>query len=414
MSTPDLGELADLYRDLHAHPELSLAEERTAGIVAERLRALGYETTSGVGETGVVGVLYNGDGPIALLRADMDALPVEEQTDLPYASRVRGVDPDGNDVPVMHACGHDMHVTCLLGAAGVLAGDRSSWSGTVLLVFQPAEEIGRGARAMVADGLWARFGRPDVVLGQHVAPLPAGCIGLHPGAAFAASDGLRIVLHGRGGHGSQPATAVDPVVMAAATVMRLQGIVSREVAAHETAVVTVGTLHAGNTSNIIQDEAELTLSVRTYDPTVRERVLAAIERIARAEAMASGAPREPEVVLQGSTPLVVNDTEASERIRHAFQSRFGADRVVDPGPVTGTEDVGVFAAEAGAPCVYWLLGGADPAAFAGTQGVEDVEAMPRDLPSNHSPHFAPVIDPTLECGISALVCAARTWLTGTM
>lgn len=197
------GDLADLYRDLHAHPELAFAEHRTARIVAERLRAAGYETAEGIGGTGVVGVLRNGDGPTVALRADMDALPVEEQTALPYASTARTTDGEGRTVPLMHACGHDMHVTCLLGAAAALAADRASWRGTLLLVFQPAEEMGQGARAMIDDGLFERFGRPEAVLGQHVAPLPAGCLGLHPGPAFAASDSLRVVLYGRGGHGSQ-------------------------------------------------------------------------------------------------------------------------------------------------------------------------------------------------------------------
>jgi amidohydrolase len=412
VSAPDLAELVDVYRDLHAHPELSLAETRTAGIVAERLRALGYETAAGVGGTGVVGVLRNGDGPTALLRADMDALPVAEQTGLPYASEVRAPDERGREVPVMHACGHDVHVTCLLGAAAALSADLDSWRGTLLLVFQPAEEIGRGARAMVDDGLYDRFGRPDVVLGQHVSPLPAGVLGLCAGPAFAAADGLRLVLHGRGAHGSRPETSVDPIVMAAATVLRLQGIVSREVAAKETAVVTVGSLRAGDTSNIIPAEAELLLSVRTFDTAVRARVLAAVERVVRAEAAASGAPRDPEVVVEESFPTVVNDPAASARIRRGFETEFGPGRVIDPGPVTGSEDVGLLATAAGVPCVYWLLGGADPALFDGARGIVDIERIVQGLPSNHSPHFAPVVDPTLQCGVAALVCAARTWLPG--
>jgi hippurate hydrolase len=410
VAATDVAGLAELYRDLHSNPELSRKETRTAGVVADRLRALGYDTTTEVGGTGVVGVLRNGDGPTAVLRADMDALPVEEQTGLPYASTVRGVDPDGVDVPVMHACGHDMHVTCLLGAAAALAGDRASWQGTLLLVFQPAEELGTGARDMLADGLWDRFGRPDVVLGQHVAPLPAGVLGLSPGPAFSGADGLRVVLHGRGAHGSRPEVSVDPVVMAAATVMRLQGVVSREVAGTEMAVITVGALRAGTKNNIIPAEAELLLSVRSFDPGVRERVLAAIARIVRAEAAASGAPREPEIVTQESFPAVVNDAAASARTADAFRARFGADRVVDPGPVTASEDVGLFAADAGVPGVYWLLGGADPAAFRGARSVEDIANVMRDLPSNHSPFYAPAISPTIEIGVVALVCAAHTWL----
>src|SRR5215472_4355285 len=303
---PDMADLAAVYRDLHAHPELAFAEHRTAGLAAARLRELGYETTEGVGRTGVVGVLRNGPGPVVLLRADMDALPVLERTGLPYACTARGIDGEGTDVPLMHACGHDMHVTCLLGAAEALAADAGSWRGT-LLIFQPAEEAGGGAQAMIDDGLFDRFGTPDVVLGQHVAPMPAGMLGVHPGAAFAAADALRVVLRGQGGHGSRPEACVDPVLMAAATVLRLQGIVSREVAATDTAVVTVGALHAGTKENIIPDEAELLLSVRTYDAAVRTRTLAAIERVVRAEAAASGAPADPEITLLGSFPAVVND-----------------------------------------------------------------------------------------------------------
>jgi hippurate hydrolase len=405
---PDLADLAGLYRDLHAHPELAFAEQRTAAIVASRLRRLGYETTAGVGQTGVVGVLRNGTGPTALLRADMDALPVLEQTGLDYASTAHGRH-DGEDVPVMHACGHDMHVTCLLGAAAALAGDQSSWRGTLLLVFQPAEETGQGAQAMIDDGLFARFGQPDVVLGQHVSPAPAGLLALREGAAFAASDSLRVVLHGRGGHGSRPETTVDPIVMAAATVMRLQGIVSREIAAADTAVVTIGALRAGTKENIIPDLAELLLSVRSFDPAVRDKTIAAIERIVRAEAAASAAPADPEITSLGSFPAVVNDPAACARTRDAFGSDAGL-IVLDPGPVTGSEDVGLLATAAGVPCVYWLLGGADPALFANADSIEAAKAIVAGLPSNHSPLYAPVIEPTLPTGIAALTCAARTWL----
>ncbi len=402
--------LAELYRDLHANPELPFAEHRTADIVAASLAALGYEVHAGIGGTGVVGLLRRGDGPTVLVRADMDGLPVAEETGLPYASTARGIDPAGNDVPVMHACGHDMHVTCLLGAAAALAAD-DSWTGTLMIVAQPAEELGTGARAMVADGLYERLGRPDVVLGQHVGPMPAGLIGLHPGPAFATSDSIRVTLFGAGGHGSRPEACVDPIVMAAAVVLRLQTIVSREVAGGETAVVSVGTLHAGTKVNIIPDTAVLEINVRTYDERVRAHVLAAIERIVRAEASASNAPREPEVLLLDSFPALVNDPQASARTAEALRTL--PVMLIDPGPVTGSEDVGVFALEAGVPCVYWILGGADPAPFAGASTPEEVIAVMGGIPSNHSPGYAPVIEPTISIGVAALVAAAKEWLAPT-
>jgi hippurate hydrolase len=399
---------AALYQDLHAHPELSFGEERTARIIAERLAGSGFEVTVRVGRTGVVGQLRNGDGPVVLLRADMDALPVEERTGLPYASTARGIDPDGTDVPVMHACGHDVHVTCLLAACERLAAERGAWGGTLLAVFQPAEELGAGARAMLDDGLYARFPKPSVVLGQHVAPLPAGIIGLHPGPAYAATDSLRITLHGLGGHGSMPESTVDPVVMAAATVMRLQSIVAREVAPSEFAVVTVGRLAAGTRANIIPDDAEILLNMRTYDPAVRDRVLAAIERVVRGESAASGAIAEPDLVHFETLPAVVNHLEAAERTRAALTASCGL--VVDPGAAAASEDVGLLAVEAGAPCVYWALGGADPARFAGLSTPGELLAVVRTNPTNHSPLFAPVIEPTLSVGTTALVNAARAWL----
>jgi amidohydrolase len=406
----DPADLTGIYRDLHAHPELAFAEHRTAGIVAARLRDLGYQTTTGVGRTGVVGVLANGAGPTVLLRADMDALPVLERTGLDYASTVRATGADGKDVPVMHACGHDAHVTCLLGAAAVLAGDTSNWSGTLLLVFQPAEEVGEGAQAMIDDGLFDRFGVPDVVLGQHVAPLPAGLLGVTSGPAFAAADSLRVVLHGQGGHGSRPESAVDPVLMAAATVQRLHAIVSRELPAADAAVVTVGALHAGTAPNVISDQAELLLSVRSFNQTVRGKVLKAIERIVAAEAAASGAPAAPEITSLGTFPVVVNDAAACARVSDAFAAGIGPGLVLDPGPVTGSEDVGLLATASGAPCAYWLLGSADPALFAGVTSLAGAKAIVDTLPSNHSPLFAPVLDPTLGIGIAALSSAARAWL----
>jgi hippurate hydrolase len=401
-------ELVALYRDLHAHPELSFAETRTAGIVAERLIAMGYRVETGVGGTGVVGILETAPGPTLLLRADMDALPVQEQTGLEYASTRRGPDRFGVDVPVMHACGHDVHITCLLGAASVLARPDAGFTGRLLLVFQPAEELGAGANAMLADDLYARFGTPDVVLGQHVAPLPAGVLGLHGGVAMAASDTLTITLHGRGGHGSRPETTVDPIVMAAATVLRLQTILARETAATESAVLTIGTIHAGTAANIVPDTATLSANLRSFDPEVRSRTLAAIERIVNAEAQASNAPRPPETTHTDHFPALTNDPEATAQLASAFASQLPV-LVIDPGSITGSEDVGAFASAAQAPCVYWLLGGADPALFAGATSEDELREVVRSIPSNHSPHYAPVPLPTLRVGVDALVTAARIW-----
>ncbi|MER7722115.1 amidohydrolase [Streptomyces flaveolus] len=390
--------LADLYRDLHTHPELSFQENRTSGLIADRLRALGLDVTTGLGRTGVVGVLANGAGPHVLLRADFDALPVTEKTGLPYASTIDGV---------MHACGHDMHVTCLVGALDLLAAGRDSWSGTITAVFQPAEEIGAGAQAMVDDGLFDRVGAPDVVLGQHVGPFPAGTVGCHPGPALAATDALKVTLFGKGAHGSRPEAAVDPIVMAAATVMRLQTVVSREIAGGDTAVVTIGALNSGTTDNVIPDTAELKLNIRTYTDEVRATVLAAVRRIIEGEATVAGAPREPLIETLDAFPVLVNDIEATDRTLAAFRGRFGDERVLDPGPATGSEDCATFGTASGAPVCYWFFGGTDPDTY---EKAQKAGTVARDIPSNHSPHFAPVIEPTLTTGVTAMTTAALSWL----
>jgi hippurate hydrolase len=403
-----LDELAECYVDLHRHPELSYQETRTAARVADRLDALGYRVSTGVGGTGVVGVLDNGFGPAVLLRADMDALPIAELTGLPYASTATATNGDGVRVPVMHACGHDMHVTWLLGAAELLAATRRSWRGRVAVVFQPAEECGAGAQAMVEDGLFGLVGAPDVVLGQHVAPAPAGLLLYRAGTIMAASDSLRVRLFGRGGHGSRPETTVDPVVMAAATVLRLQTVVSRDLAATDPAVVTVGSINAGTQDNIIPAEAELRVNVRSFDEQVRRRALAAVERIVRAEAAASGAPREPEIATTHSFPITVNDEPATRRLAAALTGHFGADRVIEAPLATGSEDFGVLGAACGAPSVFWFVGGTDAGVFAEAEAAGRLE---EDVPSNHSPHFAPVLHPTIAAGVRAMVTAALTWLT---
>jgi hippurate hydrolase len=392
-----VGDLEELYKDLHRHRELSMQEERTAGVAAERLQGAGFEVTTGVGGTGVVGVLENGDGPTVMLRADMDALPVQEQTGLDYASEHDGV---------MHACGHDVHVAWLAGAAALLAAGRGAWHGTLLAVFQPAEETAAGARAMIDDGLLDRFPKPDVVLGQHVMAAPAGSIGTRSGVMTSAADSFEIRLFGRGAHGSMPEASVDPVVMAAATVMRLQTIVSREIAAAQSAVLTIGALQAGTKENVIPDEAVIKLNVRTFDEGVRVHVLDAIERIVDAVAQASGAPRPPEITPLDQYQLVRNDADAAARVRAAFVAHFGADRVVDIPAISASEDFGSFGTESQAPSVFWTVGGTDAELYRQAKAAGRLA----ELPVNHNPRFAPAIHPTLETGVETLLTAAAAWL----
>jgi amidohydrolase len=401
-----LPDLEALYKDVHSHPELSMQETRTAGLAAYRLRAAGYEVTTGVGKTGVVGLLRNGDGPTVMLRADMDALPVQEATGLSYASKATATDRDGNTVPVSHMCGHDMHVTWLAGATKLMADARTSWRGTLMAVFQPAEETGEGAQAMINDGLFKRFPKPDVILGQHVMVGPSGTVAGRAGAITSAADSLQIRLFGRGAHGSMPQASIDPVVMAASTVLRLQTIVSREVAAAEAAVLTVGVLQAGTKENVIPDEAIIKLNVRTFDAGVRKRVLAAIERIANAESAASGAPRPPEITTIDQYPLNVNNQEATSRVVDAFRGYFGTDRVRATGPAPASEDFGSFGSEWHVPSVFWFVGGTDPTTYAKAREANKIN----ELPVNHSPKFAPVLHPTLQTGVEALIAAARAWL----
>ncbi len=399
-------ELEDLYRDIHAHPELSMRERRTAGLSAGRLRDAGFDVTEGVGGTGVVGLLANGEGPTVMLRADMDALPIREATGLPYASRVTATD----GTPVMHACGHDMHVTWLAGTTALLARARDAWHGTVLAVFQPAEETAQGAQAMIDDGLFERFPKPAVIFGQHVMPAAAGEIGYRTGTTQAAADSLQVRLFGRGAHGSMPESSVDPVVMAAATVLRLQTIVSRELAAAESAVVTVGALQAGTKDNVIPDDALLKINIRSFDEDVRRRVLNAIERIVQAEAAASGAPRPPEITTTEHYPLTVNDPGWTRRVAAALRGRFGDGRVHElAAPVSASEDFGSFGTGWGVPSVFWYVGGTAPATY---RAAEQAGRVAEDIPTNHNPAFAPVIDPTLETGVAAMVTAALDALAG--
>jgi amidohydrolase len=401
-----LPNLKSIYTDIHSHPELSMQETRTAGIAEARLRESGFDVTTGIGKTGVVGVLRNGDGPTVMLRADMDALPIKEATGLPYASTVMTKDRDGNATPVGHMCGHDMHVTWLIGATTLFSQVRTGWKGTLLAVFQPAEETAEGSQAMIDDGLFTRFPKPNVILGQHVMSIPAGNIGWRSGVMTSAADSLQITLFGRGGHGSMPQASIDPVVMAAALVMRLQTIVSREVAPTDAAVVTVGALQAGTKENVIPDDATIKLNVRTFDESVRTQVLGAIERIVKAEAAASGATKAPEITPLDRYPLLMNDASATKRVVDAFRAHFPANQVVETKPSTASEDFGSFGTEWHVPSVFWFVGGIDRQLYAKSQA----EGRTNEIPTNHNPRFAPVLDPTLHTGVESMVTAAQAWL----
>lgn len=401
-----LPELEAAYKDIHSHPELSMQETRTARIAETHLKSLGFDVTVGVGKTGVVGLLHNGEGPTVMLRADMDALPIQEATGLAYASKAVGTGPGGAKVPVAHSCGHDMHVACLMGAASLFARARAAWNGTLMVVFQPGEEIGQGAKAMIDDGLFERFPVPDVVLGQHVMSMPSGKIEGRDGVVTSAADSLQIRMFGRGAHGSMPEASIDPVVMAASTVLRLQTIVSREVAPTDSAVLTVGSLQAGTKENVIPDEAIIKLNVRTFDEGVRKRVLASITRIVNAEAQAAGAPRLPEITALDQYSLVRNDQVATKKVADAFRRYFPEGSVEQTKPTMASEDFGCFGAQWHAPSVYWFFGGTDPDTYAKAKA----EGKLNTLPTNHNPRFAPVLHPTLETGVKTLVVAAHAWV----
>lgn len=382
----------ELYRDLHAHPELSLHETRTRSIIAERLCALGCEVIEVGG--GVVGVLSNGPGPVVLHRADMDGLPVTEETGLPYASTDTTVDDSGATVGLMHACGHDAHITCLLGAVELLASEPGPWAGTFIAVFQPAEENAEGAQAMVDAGLTSLVPRPDVAFGQHVLAHEAGVIGTQSGPVLSAGDSIRITVFGKGSHGSMPHLGVDPVVLAASIVLRLQTVVAREVAPTDFAVLTVGSSIAGSKSNVIPDRATLLVNLRAYDTEVRAKVIEAVERIVRGECAAAGSPEPPTFEYYDQFPLTDNHADVTSTVTTAFREHFGPERVVPLGRIPASEDFSRLPDAFGTPYTYWGVGGFPPG-----QGVP-----------NHSPFFAPLIQPTLDTGTEAIVVAALSYL----
>ena len=394
------------YRTFHQHPELGDQEVATAATAAQALRETGFEVHEGIGTTGVVGVLRNGDGPVVLMRADMDALPMKEETGLPYASVDRQADANGNMVPVAHACGHDVHVASLMGAARLLAEGRSHWQGTFVALFQPAEELATGAAGMVGSGLAGLIPRPDVALAQHLLAYPAGQVGTHVGPFLSTGASMRITVHGRGSHGSMPQRSVDPVVLAAMIVVRLQAIVAREVAPGEFAVVTVGRLAAGTKSNIIPDNAVIELNIRAYDRDTKQLLVDAIERVVKGECAASGSPRDPAFETYDEYPLTSNDPDVTAKVAAAFTDHFGDNAITVPRQ-SASEDFSAIPEAFGAPYTYWAIGGVDPAAWLQAQASG---RLATDIPANHSPKFAPVPQPTLKTGTEAIVVAALAWL----
>jgi amidohydrolase len=390
-----------LYFDLHRHPELSLHEERTAATLAAALRALGYEVTEGVGHTGVVGVLKNGNGPVVLLRTELDALPVVEKTGLPYASTVRTLDDHGAEVGVMHACGHDAHMAAWTATARIMVTTRQRWRGTLVLIGQPAEESGGGAAAMLADALYTRFPRPDYAFAVHDDPrYPAGLIGYHSGPAMSNVDTLKVTIFGRGGHGARPETTVDPIVLAARTVLALQTIVSRETSPLDPSVITVGSIHGGTRSNIIPDQVQLEISVRSFSESNRQHLLDAIARVAKGEAAAAGAPREPLIEASERVYALINDPAMTQRVSAALLRQLGSDRVKEIAPEMVSEDFSDFQ-RAGVPTLMLRIG-------ATNQAVYDA-AMQSGTPPPplHSALFAPDREPTIKAATEAEVIALR-------
>ena len=407
---PDLKKYEALYKHFHSHPELSLQERETASTIASHLESFkaGYELCTSIGGHGLVGVLKNNSGSTVLLRADMDGLPVLESTGLPYASRVTMKDvADGEEKPVMHACGHDMHITCLLAAAEHLAHIKHSWSGTLIVLFQPNEERAAGAPAMIDDGLYSKVPLPDYVLGQHVLPMRAGRVGNRKGVIMGAADSFKITVWGRGGHGSMPHRSVDPVVLAAHVVLRLQSIVSREVDPSEMAVVTVGSVQAGSTENVIADHAILRVNIRTTSSYTRERVLSSMRRIVKAECEASKSPKDPLIEPTTRFPLTVNDDNIASELASSFTEWFKEDFDSGQPPINGSEDVSILASSIGKPYNFWFFGGIDHELW---DRAQKEGRLFEDVPANHSAFYAPTIQPTLRVGYEALCVAALTFL----
>jgi amidohydrolase len=413
---PDLSSYQELYKYFHANPELSNQEKETAASIAKHLKDLSadFDIRTGIGGHGIAALLFNGDGPTILLRADFDALPVQERTGLPYASKKRMVDADGTEKPVMHACGHDMHITSLLAAAQLLVSAKDSWAGTLLLAFQPAEERGTGAQAMIDDGMYDpkkhNVPIPDVCLGGHVMPHRAGVIGTRRGLIATSADSMRVTLHGRGGHASMPDRLIDPVVMAASTIMKLQTIVSREVSSWDSAVVTVASVQAGDAENVVVDDARLAIDVRTVDDATRQKIKKSIKRIVDAESVASNAVKEPTYQVTRTFPLTINDDEVTERLEETFRAHYKEDKhnyTADIDKLGGSEDFSILGTAVGKPTCFFMYGGTDPEVW---DKHEAAGTLSESIPINHSGLFYPVIMPTLQVAVDAYAAGALTWL----
>jgi hippurate hydrolase len=386
-------EIEGLYRDLHEHPELAFHEERTASALAERLRALGFEVTTGVGQTGLVAILRNGSGPVVMLRTELDALPIEEKTGLPFASKSKGLDAEGKEVAVSHACGHDLHMAGWYGAAKIMARRRSTWHGTLMLIGQPAEETFRGAAAMLADGLFTRFPKPDFAISMHDEPsLPSGKVGFHAGLFRASMDSVDVTMYGRGGHGGKPQTTVDPIVLSARAILGIQTIVSRETDPLSPAVVTIGAIHGGTAGNVIPDEVRMLMSVRSYDEKVRKHLLESIKRQLNAEAAAVDAPSPPSIKVVSGAEAVYNDPEATARLVAALRRDLGPDSAVEMPAKMTSEDFSAYG-RAGVRAVLLHIGAVNPAELA--SGAK--------LPDLHSPKWFPELEPTLRSLVAAEV-----------
>jgi hippurate hydrolase len=395
----ELPELVELYQHFHTHPELSLHEKETAARVASEWKEAGFEVHSGIGGHGVVGLLKNGDGPTLMLRTDLDALPVTEQTGLVYASKVRVADDSGSDVGVMHACGHDVHITNIIATGRYLAENKEDWSGTLMLIGQPAEERGAGARAMLDDGLFEKFPKPDFAVALHVdATLATGKVGVRGGYAMANVDSVDVVVRGKGGHGAYPHTTVDPIVQAAQLILALQTGVSREISPLEPAVITVGSIHGGTKHNIIGDSCHLQITVRSYSDEVRKKLLEGIERKAKGIAIGAGAP-EPSITVSEGTPSLKNDEELTARLAKLFQDKLGKENVVTSDMTMGGEDFSEYG-RVGVPIVMYRLGAVDGARLA------RFKELGQEPPSLHSPVFYPDVEEALATGVATMCAAA--------